>query len=88
MEKNKVMVMVVVNPKIVLVNPLMAKNGQNGVDCQSLDSIFDSMEKGDQLTLDSHLDDDVPEGARKSIVNDFIQDLKTEVLYQLTLKEC
>ena len=60
--------------------PIYGKNGQNGVDCQSLDSIFDSMEKGEQLTIDNHLDDDVPESARKSIVNDFMQRLKNRGL--------
>jgi predicted metal-dependent peptidase len=67
-------------PKDSFGKPSYGKNGQNGVECQSLDSIFDSMEKGEQLTLDSHLDDDVPEGARKSIVNDFIQRLKNRGL--------
>lgn len=67
-------------PKDSFGKPAYGKNGQNGVDCQSLDSIFDSMEKGEQLTLDSHLDDDVPEGARKSIVNDFMQRLKNRGL--------
>lgn len=60
--------------------PRYGKYGQNGVDCQSLDSIFDSMERGEQLTLDSHVDDDVPEDARKSIVNDFMQRLKNRGL--------
>ncbi len=60
--------------------PAYGKNGQNGVDCQSLDSIFDGMEKGEQLTIDNHLDDDVPESARKSIVNDFMQRLKNRGL--------
>jgi predicted metal-dependent peptidase len=67
-------------PKDSFGKPAYGKNGQNGVECQSLDSIFDSMEKGDQLTLDNHLDDDVPEGARKSIVNDFMQRLKNRGL--------
>ncbi len=67
-------------PKDSFGKPSYGKNGQNGVDCQSLDSIFDGMEKGDQMTLDSHLDDDVPEGARKSIVNDFMQRLKNRGL--------
>lgn len=60
--------------------PAYGKNGQNNVECQSLDSIFDGMEKGKQMTLDSHLDDDVPENARKSIVNDFMQRLKNRGL--------
>jgi predicted metal-dependent peptidase len=67
-------------PKDSFGKPAYGKNGQNGVECQSLDSIFDGMEKGNQLTLDSHLDDDVPEGARKSIVNDFMQRLKNRGL--------
>ena len=67
-------------PKDSFGKPAYGKNGQNGVECQSLDSIFDGMEKGKQMTLDSHLDDDVPEGARKSIVNDFMQRLKNRGL--------
>ena len=67
-------------PKDSSGKPAYGKYGQNGVECKSLDSIFDSMEKGEQLTLDSHLDDDVPEGARKSIVNDFMQRLKNRGL--------
>ena len=67
-------------PKDSFGKPAYGKNGQNGVECSSLDSIFDGMEKGDQMTLDSHLDDDVPEGARKSIVNDFMQRLKNRGL--------
>ena len=38
------------------------------------------MEKGEQLTLDSHIEDDVQEDARKSIVNDFMQRLKNRGL--------
>lgn len=60
--------------------PTYGKNGQNGVECNSLDSIFDGMEKGDQLTLDSHIGDDVQEQSRKSIVNDFMQRLKNRGL--------
>lgn len=67
-------------PKDSFGKPAYGKNGQNGVDCSSLDAIFDGMEKGDQMTLDSHLDDDVPDGARKSIVNDFMQRLKNRGL--------
>ena len=67
-------------PKDSFGKPSYGKNGQNGVECSSLDSIFDSMEKGDQLTLDNHLDDDIPENARKSIVNDFMQRLKNRGL--------
>jgi len=61
-------------------NPVYGKNGQNGVECNNLDSIFDGMEKGDQMTLDSHLEDDVQEQSRKSIVNDFMQRLKNRGL--------
>jgi len=60
--------------------PSYGKNGQNGVKCNSLDSIFDGMEKGEQLTLDSHIDDDVQEQSRKSIVNDFMTRLKNRGL--------
>lgn len=60
--------------------PRYGKYGKNGVECNSLDSIFDSMEKGDQLTLDQHISDDIPENARKSIVNDFLQRLKNRGL--------
>lgn len=67
-------------PKDSFGNPSYGKFGKNGVECQSLDSIFDSMERGEQLTLDSHIDDDVPESARKSIVNDFMQRLKNRGL--------
>ena len=67
-------------PKDSFGKPAYGKNGQNGVECLSLDSIFDNMEKGNQLTLDNHLDDDVPENARKSIVNDFMQRLKNRGL--------
>jgi predicted metal-dependent peptidase len=67
-------------PKDSFGKPSYGKFGQNGVDCSSLDSIFDGMEKGEQMTLDSHLDDDVPENARKSIVNDFMQRLKNRGL--------
>ena len=62
-------------------NPRYGDYGQNGVQCQSLDSIFDSMEKGNKnLTLDSHIADDVQEQARKSLVNDFQQKLKNRGL--------
>jgi len=60
--------------------PTYGKNGQNGVECNSLDSIFDGMENGDQLTLDSHIEDDVQDQSRKSIVNDFMQRLKNRGL--------
>jgi hypothetical protein len=56
------------------------KNGKNGIECNDLDSIFDSFEKGEKLTLDDHIDDDVPESARKSIINDFMQRLKNRGL--------
>lgn len=67
-------------PKDSFGNPKYGPYGKNGVECQSLDSIFDSMENGEQLTLDSHIDDDVPDNARKSIVNDFMQRLKNRGL--------
>jgi len=67
-------------PKDSFGKPSYGKFGQNDVECSSLDAIFDGMEKGDQMTLDSHLDDDVPENARKSIVNDFMQRLKNRGL--------
>lgn len=67
-------------PKDSFGKPKYGPYGKNGVNCQSLDSIFDSMEKGEQLTLDTHLDDDVPDNARKSIVNDFMQRLKNRGL--------
>jgi predicted metal-dependent peptidase len=38
------------------------------------------MENGEQLTLDNHIDDDIPENAKKSIVNDFLQRLKNRGL--------
>ncbi len=61
-------------------NPTYGPNGKNGVDCNTLDSIFDGMEKGDEMTLDSHIEDDVQEQSRKSIVNDFMQRLKNRGL--------
>ena len=67
-------------PKDSFGNPSYGPNGKGGVDCNSLDSIFDSMEKGEQLTLDSHLEDDVQEQSRKTIVNDFMQRLKNRGL--------
>jgi len=60
--------------------PTYGPNGQGGVECNTLDSIFDGMEKGDQMTLDSHIADDVQEQSRKSIVNDFMQRLKNRGL--------
>jgi predicted metal-dependent peptidase len=67
-------------PKDSFGKPVYGKNGQGGVECSSLDSIFDGLEKGDQLTLDSHIEDDVQEQSRKSIVNDFMQRLKNRGL--------
>jgi predicted metal-dependent peptidase len=67
-------------PKDSFGKPTYGKNGQNGVECNSLDSIFDGMENGDQMTLDSHIEDDVQEQSRKSIVNDFMQRLKNRGL--------
>ena len=60
--------------------PTYGKNGQGGVECNSLDSIFDGLENGDEMTLDSHIEDDVQEQARKGIVNDFMQRLKNRGL--------
>jgi len=60
--------------------PSYGKNGKDDVECESLDALFDRLEKGEQLTLDSHLEDDVQDDARKSIVNDFIQRLKNRGL--------
>ena len=60
--------------------PSYGKYGKDDVECNSLDSIFDSMEKGEQMTLDSHITDEVGEEARKSIVNDFVQRLKNRGL--------
>ena len=54
--------------------------GRNGAEMRSLESIFDSIDKGEELTLDSHIDDDVQEDSRKSIVNDFMQRLKNRGL--------
>lgn len=68
-------------------NPSYGPNGQGGVDCSSLDSIFDGMEKGEQLTLDSHLDDEVGEDARKSIVGDFMQRLKNRGLMTADIEQ-
>ena len=67
-------------PKDSAGNPAHGPYGKGDVECGSLDSIFDSMEKGEQVTLDSHIDDDIPENARKSIVNDFMQRLKNRGL--------
>ena len=61
-------------------NPRYGKYGHNGVECSSLDSIFDSIERGEKITIDSHMDDDVTEDARKSMVNDFMQRLKNRGL--------
>jgi len=60
--------------------PRYGKNGQNGVECASLDSIFDSIENNEKLTLDNHMDDEVSNDARKSMVNDFMQRLKNRGL--------
>lgn len=57
-------------------NPAYGPYGQGGVECSSLDAIFDSIEKGEQLTLDTHFSDDVSKEARKSIVGDFVQRMK------------
>lgn len=67
-------------PTDIFGKPAYGSNGQNGVETQSLDSIFDSFENGDQVTIDCHIDDDVPETARKSIVGDFMQRLKNRGL--------
>lgn len=67
-------------PKDSTGKPSYGPYGQNGVECKSLESIFDSMENNEQMTLDNHLDDDVPENARKSIVDDFMQRLKNRGL--------
>jgi predicted metal-dependent peptidase len=67
-------------PKDSFGKPTYGKNGQGGVECNSLDSIFDGMENGDELTLDSHIEDDVQDQSRKSIVNDFMQRLKNRGL--------
>lgn len=60
--------------------PSYGKYGKDDVECNSLESIFDGMDKGEQMTLDSHLTDEVGEEARKSIVNDFVQRLKNRGL--------
>lgn len=68
------------NSKDSFGKPRYGKNGQNGVECASLDSIFDSIENNEKLTLDTHMDDDVSDDARKSMVNDFMQRLKNRGL--------
>jgi predicted metal-dependent peptidase len=67
--------------------PVYGQNGQNNVDCCSLDSIFDSLEKGEQVTLDNHLDDDVSPEARQTVVNDFTQRLKNRGLVTSDIEE-
>lgn len=68
-------------------NPSYGNNGQPDVDCNSLDSLFDSFDKGEQLTLDSHLSDEVSEDARKSIVGDFMQRLKNRGLVSADIEQ-
>ena len=67
--------------------PAYGQNGKNNVDCCSLDSIFDSLEKGEQVTLDNHLDDDVSPEARQTVVNDFTQRLKNRGLVTSDIEE-
>ena len=67
-------------PKDSFGNPSYGPFGKDGVECSSLDKIFDGMENGEQLTLDTHIEDEVQEDARKSIVNDFMQRLKNRGL--------
>lgn len=61
-------------------NPSYGPYGQGDVECNSLDSIFDNIEKGKQLTLDSHIEDDIQQQGRKSVINDFMQRLKNRGL--------
>ena len=56
------------------------KNGKNDVECQSMDQILKGIEQGKQMTLDSHLDDDVPPEAKKSMIDDFTNRLKNRGL--------
>ena len=67
-------------PKDSFGKPSYGNNGKGNVECSSLDSIFDSLEKGEQVTLDTHIEDDITPEARKSIVNDFMQRLKNRGL--------
>jgi predicted metal-dependent peptidase len=60
--------------------PRYGKYGIDNIECVSKESIYDSIDRGEQITLDTHIDDDVPESARKSIVNDFMQRLKNRGL--------
>ena len=61
-------------------NPKYGKYGKNGVECQSLDSIFDSLDNNEKLTLDTHIDDEVSDKAKKTIVRDAMERLKNRGL--------
>lgn len=51
--------------------------GQNDLDMQHLDKIFENLENSKGETLDRHLTDDVPEELRKEIVRDIMENLKS-----------
>jgi len=56
------------------------KNGKSGVECGTLEEQFDALDRGEELTLDVHLDDQIPEELRKEIVSDIVNKMKARGL--------
>ncbi len=56
------------------------KNGKSDVECDSLEDMFDALDRGEELTLDVHLDDQIPEELRKEIVGDIVNKMKARGL--------
>lgn len=51
-----------------------------GVDCYSLEAIFENLDNGSGEYLDVHLDDEIPNELRQSIIDNFIDNMRTRGL--------
>jgi predicted metal-dependent peptidase len=56
------------------------KNGADDIDCYDLKSVFDNMEKGEQVTIDKHLEDSIPQELKRQMVKDILDKIKARGL--------
>lgn len=64
------------NPLDSTGKPAYGDYAQNGVDTWSVDSILDNLDKTKGQYMDSHINDDVPEELKESMVRDSLERLK------------
>jgi hypothetical protein len=60
--------------------PRYGKYGKNDVECYSLETLFEGEERGEQNTLDVHMQDEIPSELKREIVENAMQRLKNRGL--------